>query len=229
MNTKTTKEDCIAEIKRFFKYYYFFCESSDTDSIRELLSSTYSINDKLRKADLPNFFKNNFFLTIKAIRNYNIHHAEIYNKTKAIPLVSNSIVQADLNILCLLPIEIINKINESITTTKNKIDFKETCIYYKKYVDIYPCIFNFAVDLFFYTEENNLDVYSDDYKEFKKSIEYEKKNNFPHYVKGGFILLNKEDKDLFIDEYLHSIDMHLELRNKFYDENDGIFTLKNIT
>src|SRR5450830_1633531 len=96
MTRIVTKNDCLAEIKRFFKYYMAYCQSPDPDAVREVLASTYSINDKLRKAGYPAFFDSDEFLAIKAIRNYAIHQAEIYNNARALPLVSSVPVEADL-------------------------------------------------------------------------------------------------------------------------------------
>ncbi len=55
MSRVVTKDDCLAEIKRFLKYYFHFCKSPDPDSVREVLASAYSINDKFRKAGYQDF------------------------------------------------------------------------------------------------------------------------------------------------------------------------------
>jgi len=62
MRRKVTKVDCLAEIKRFFKCYSSYCQSPDPDAVREVLSSSYSVNDKLRKAGYPDFFDSDEFL-----------------------------------------------------------------------------------------------------------------------------------------------------------------------
>jgi hypothetical protein len=223
-----TKDDCLAEIKRFFRYYTSYCQSPDPDAVREVLASTYSINDKLRKAGYPDFFDSNEFLAIKAIRNYAIHQAEIYNNARALPLLSEPPIEADLSILCLIPRNVINSIDEN-TNSEGRAAIKNSCIFYKNYVDIYPCIFNFGVQLFLYTESNDLEVSTREYLDFKNSIEFEREHNFPHHVKGGFRLPHGGDINEFIENSLHSIEERNELQELLYSEEDGMFTFKGIS
>lgn len=220
-----TKDDCLAEIKRFFRYYAAYCQSPDPDAVREVLASTYSINDKLRKAGYPDFFDSDEFLAIKAIRNHAIHQAEIHNQARALPLASQVPIEAELSILCLIPKDVIESICEN-TNHEGKIAIKKSCIYYKHYVDIYPCIFNFGVQLFLYTEKNSLEISTSEYLEFKRSIEFERRNNYPHHVKGGFKLLFGGDIDEFIDSNLHSMETRNDLQGLLYSEEDGMFTFK---
>lgn len=220
-----TKADCLAEIKRFFKYYFIFCQSPDTDSVRAVLASAYSVNDKVRKAKYPSSFDNDEFLAIKAIRNYAIHQAEIYNEARTLPLLSNESIEADLSILCLLPISIVDDICESISG-RDKIAIKSTCIYYKNYVDIYPCIFNFGVQLFLYSEVNSLEVHSKEYLDFKNSIEYERVHGYPHSVIGGFKLSQGGDVDDFIENRLHSIEERSDVLSLLYTEENGMYSFK---
>ncbi|MCO7527361.1 hypothetical protein NJH54_22985 [Pseudomonas asiatica] len=222
-----TKDDCLAEIKRFFKYYAAYCKSPDPDAVREVLASTYSINDKLRKARYPDFFDSDEFLAIKAIRNHAIHQSEIHNKAKALPLASRVPIHADLTILCLIPKEIITSISEDLRP-RERSAIETSCVHYKNYVDIYPCIFNFGVQLFLYTEKNSLEVNTIEYLEFKNSIDYERKNGYPHHVKGGFELLYGGDVNEFIERSLHSIDERNELQSLLYSEEDGFFTFKGV-
>ncbi|MFY8282558.1 hypothetical protein AAEU31_03335 [Pseudoalteromonas sp. SSMSWG5] len=228
MARAVTKADCLAEMKRFFKYYDTYCQSPDPDSVREVLASVYSVNDKLRKAGYPNFFNSDEFLAIKAIRNYAIHQAEIYNEAKALPIVSDVPIEADLIILCLIPIGVIDAICEN-TNSEGKTAIKNTCIYYKRYVDIYPCIFNFGVQLFLYSENNSLEVDSKVYREFKNSIEYERANNYSHHVVGGFRLPYGGDVDEFIERSLHSVEEKSELQSALYSEENGMFTFKGFS
>lgn len=225
MAREVTIADCLAEIKRFFRYYYKFCKSPEPDSIREVLASTYSVNDKLRKAGYPDFFNSDYFIAIKAIRNYAIHQSEIYNKSKALPLISTSQIEADLMILCLVPRDVIDKIISS-SSIESKLAIKKVCIFYKDYVDIYPCIFNFGVGLFLYSEEHNFSINSQEYSDFKNSIEYERKNGLPHFIVGGIKLLDGTSADLFLEHSLITIQEKEEVQNKLYTEKNGMYTLK---
>jgi len=227
MSRTVKKEDCLAEIKRFLKNYFIYCKSPDSDSVREVLASAYSVNDKLRKSGHQGFLDNDEFLAIKAIRNYAIHQSEIYNEARALPIISREPIKADLNILCLLPVSVISKIYESVGAA-SQTAIKNTCIYYKKYVDIYPCIFNFGVNLFLFTEESGLVVDSVEYLNFRNSIEFERENSCPHHVVGGFSLPNGGDIDEFIDNNLILINEKNKLIDEFYSEENGMFTFKGI-
>lgn len=185
MSPEVTREDCLAEIARLFKHYTSFCQSPDPDSVREVLASAYSVNDKVRKAGYPNFFKSDEFLTIKALRNYAIHQAEIYNKSRALPLVSSVPIKADLNILCLIPMAVMERILES---TGSGDAIRKSCVFYRSHADIYPSIFNFGVQLFIHTEKHELEVDSVEYRDFSSSIEFERKNGYAHHVIGGISL-----------------------------------------
>lgn len=225
MPQKITRDDCLAEIKRFFKHYSSFCQSPDPDSVREVFASAYSVNDKARKAGYPNFFSSNEFLTIKAVRNYAVHQAEIYNKARAVPMVSSVPIEAELNILCLVSKAIMERVLES-TTSRSAAAIEQACVFYRDYVDIYPSIFNFGVQLFLYTEKNHLAVESREYLEFAKSVEFERSNNYPHHVVGGIKLPPGFDVDEFIENSLHTMEERADVQNALYSESDGMYTLK---
>jgi hypothetical protein len=226
MSRKATEDDCLAEIGRFFKHYSRFCESPDPDVVREVLASAYSVNDKLRKAGYPNFFKSNEFITIKLIRNYAIHQAEIYNETRALPLASLFPIEAELGILCLIPMPTVNNIfEEASPESVNAI--KRTCIFYRDYVDIYPSIFNFGVKLFLYTEEQSLEVQSTEYEKIANSIKFERENNYPHHVTGGIKLPPGHDVNEFLKHGLQAMEDRAELQEQLYSEKEGMFTLKD--
>lgn len=226
MEREVTDIDCLAEIKRFFRDYIKFCKSPESDAVREVLASIYSLNDKLQKAKYPNFIDNENFVALKAIRNYAIHEAELYNNSKALPLISTEAIKADLNILCLLPKITIEKICNS-SNKKSASAINKVCIFYKKYVDIYPAIFNFGVKLFLYTEEHNLNIKSKEYSNIKNSIEYERKNGLHHFVVGEIKLLDGTNVDSFIEKNLITITEKNELQNNLYTEKNGMYTFKS--
>lgn len=225
MLKKVTREDCLAEINRFFKYYSYFCQSPEPDSVREVFASAYSVNDKVRKAGYPNFFNSDEFLTIKAVRNYAVHQAEIYNKARALPMVFATPVEAELNIMCLVPKEVMGHVLEGMTP-ESASAIKKACVFYRDYVDIYPSIFNFGVQLFLYTEKHDLTIESKEYLEFANSVEYERTNNYPHHVVGGIKLPQGSNVDEFIESSLHTMEERAAVQNALYSESNGMFTLK---
>jgi len=220
---KVTKEDCLAEIKRFFKHYASFCQSPDPDVVREVFASAYSVNDKVRKAGYPNFFNSDEFLTIKAVRNYAVHQAEIYNKARAVPMVSRVPIEAELNILCLVPKAVMERVLESSDSADA---IARACVFYRDYVDIYPSIFNFGVQLFLFTEKHQLTTESKEYLDFANSIEYERKNGYPHHVAGGISLPQELDVDEFIENSLHTMEERAAIQSALYSESSGLLTLK---
>ncbi len=223
MNSIVNKSDCIAEINRFYKKYYMFCKSPDPDMVRDVLYSAYSLNDKLRKAKYPNFFDSEEFLSIKAIRNFITHQAEILNESKSLPLITTFPVKADVNITCLIPI----KRMESIVSSSNdqtKKALRNEVVFYSKYADIYPCIFNFGVRLFLFIEEQNFEINSVDYLSMKNSIEYEKANGYPHFINGRISLSNDGCVDDFLDSSLITMEERTQQIDNIYEEKDGIFT-----
>lgn len=227
MSREVTVKDCLAEIERFFRYYNKFCESPEPDSVREVLASIYSVNDKLRKAKYPNFFNDENFIALKAIRNYAIHQSELYNKTKALPLISTSQIVSDLNILCLLPKDIVENIyNDSSKESISAI--KKVCIFYKEYIDIYPPIFNFGVKLFLYTEKNKLYINSKEYSNFKNSIEYEREEGLPHFVVGGIKFIDGTNVDSYIEQNLTTLIEKVKMQSSLYTENNGMYTFKGL-
>jgi hypothetical protein len=217
-------DDCVAEIARFFRQYYRYCQAPEPDAVREVLASAYSVNDKLRKAGYSNFFDYDEFTAIKAIRNYAIHQAEIHNESKALPLITTSLIKADINILCLLPTNVVTNICEN-SSKESATAIKNTCIFYKNYVDIYPCFFNFGVRLFLYIEEKNLEISSKEFSNLKNSIEYERKNGYPHFVSGGIALADGTDVDDFLEKNLTTLKERNEMQNSLYTEKNGMYTL----
>src|SRR5690606_3060994 len=139
------------------------------------------------------------FLTIKAIRNYAIHQAEIYNKARALPMISKVPIEADLYILCLIPKDVMERLLEG-SSAQDAAAIKKACVLYRDYVDIYPSIFNFGVQLFLYTENYHLAAKCREYLEFAHSMEYERENNYPHHVAGGVKLPQGGDIDEFIEK-----------------------------
>lgn len=225
MNRDVTKQACAAEISRFFRYYFRFCQTAESDAAREVLASAYSVNDKLRKAGYPNFFEADEFLAIKAFRNYTIHQGEILSESRALPIASLSPIDADVAILCLLPSRNVSSILASCNNREVSA-IEKTCVFYRDYVDIYPCIFNFGVMLFLHTESHQFEIASKDYRDFRNSIEYEREHGYPHFVSGGIRLSDGTDVDDFIENSLLSLDDRVRLHQLFYDESDGMFTLK---
>ncbi|MDV7070268.1 hypothetical protein R3J21_01760 [Citrobacter werkmanii] len=209
----TPKESCEIEISRFFKRYFTFTSSPDPDDLYNLLCSLCSSFEKYEIATNKKIGKDNKrYLSLKALRNFYLHHSELLNSSKGIKSSDMGNVRAEVSLLCLLPLEIIERIINDTKQEQTKKYIRETFIFYNNYVDIYPAIFNFAVDLYFLASEASLDISGDSYTEMTTSINYEKQNNFPHYITGKIIPLTGISANDYIDK--HIIDMEKRLKEE---------------
>uniref|UniRef100_A8GC02 Uncharacterized protein n=1 Tax=Serratia proteamaculans (strain 568) TaxID=399741 RepID=A8GC02_SERP5 len=221
MMIMTPRESCEAEISRFFKKYYTFTSSSDSDDLNNLLSSLCSSIEKYEIATNENVSKDNRrYLALKTLRNYALHHSELLNDSKGISASDISNVRADVSLLCLLPVKTIERVIINTRQDKTKKYIREEFIFYDNFVDIYPAIFNFAVDLYFLTIKNSLNIVGESYLNMKRSIQYEVSNNYPHYISGKIISLNGVSISDYIDK--HVIDMDVRIKeNKMFMPIDG--------
>lgn len=213
-------ESCTIEANRFFKKYYQFCKSSDSDNLREVLFSLYSLDDKLRKSDFTGFHPDNDFLALKALRNYATHESELLNESKAIATNRMTNVMAEAQIICLLPKKTIHKIKKGLKSklTKNCID--KSFVEYNKYFDIYPSIFNIAVKVYFKIKECNLIITCNEFGKMQSSIDYEKANGISHFISGKIKMADGSSIDEYLEKYLVSIDQKIsEMESLETDEN----------
>ncbi|HIF9075624.1 TPA: hypothetical protein ACX6R4_003889 [Photobacterium damselae] len=225
MKFKVDKDDCIAESKRFFKYYNRFCQSPDSDDLRELLASAYSANDKLRKAEMGDFFEIEEFLSIKAIRNFFIHQAELLNETKSLPIMSKVPIVGEVNIVCLIPMDRFQLIKEASNKIANE-SFNKTLVFYRDYVDIYPCIFNFGVKFYFFIKNLGFELGTKEVLKLENSLEFERVNGYSHFINGGISLPLGGDIDEFLAKNLISMDERKLMMEALYVEQNGMYTFK---
>ncbi|MCF5889672.1 hypothetical protein K3H46_01335 [Aeromonas veronii] len=225
MKFKVNKDDCIAEAKRFFKYYYRFCKSPDSDDLRELLASAYSANDKLRKAGMGNFFESEEFLAIKAIRNFFIHQAELLNETKSLPVISDVPIYGETSIFCLVPIERFKLLKEASSKETNE-SLDKVMVFYRDFVDIYPCIFNFGVKFYFFIKELDFNLDTKEVLNLESSLCFERAHGYSHYIKGGISLPQGGCIDEFISKNLISMNERKLMMETIYEDNNGMYTFK---
>ncbi|EPD7281151.1 hypothetical protein ACSD0F_003504 [Escherichia coli] len=209
----TPKESCEIELSRFFKRYFTFTSSSDPDDLYNLLCSLCSSLEKYEIATNNKIGKDSKrYLALKALRNFYLHHSELLSSSKGIKSSDIGNVRTEVSLLCLLPVDIIERIIKDTKQEQTKRYIRETFIFYENYVDIYPAIFNFAVDLYFLANEASLNISGSSYTEMALSINYEKKNNFPHYITGKIIPLTDTSASDYIDN--HVIDMEKRLQEE---------------
>ncbi|EAS63582.1 hypothetical protein L4D04_20350 [Photobacterium angustum] len=202
----TPLKSCEIELSRFFNKYLKYCASSDADDLKELLSVMCSACEKLEKVKAVNFGKNKRYRALKALRNFATHESELLNSSKAISLASVTMVHAEVQLMSLLPQEVVNYAIRNLKSKQTIKYLKEVTINYGKYIDIYPALFNFTVDLYFEVVNHNLNIEGEGFKELENSINYEKLNGFPHYIGGKIIVLDGSDVNTFIDTQAISIE-----------------------
>jgi len=156
--------------ERVFRLYHLHCVSPDLDTLFNLLNSIHSLNDKLEKSKLGDFFGIHEFVALKAIRNLFHHQEELVNELRIIPTDELPPITTDLMFLCLIPTKLVE---QAISAIPNKYRREEEQIiqsvlgWYGEVVNINPCIFNFMV----------------------KVYEFETENNYSHYITGGISCL----------------------------------------
>ncbi|MBE7692824.1 hypothetical protein [Tenacibaculum finnmarkense] len=190
--------------ERFFRLYNKFVLQPDNDTLFNLLNAIHSLNDRLdNKSD--KFFKNNEFISLKAIRNLFHHQEELINELKIIPFRDIPNATSDLLYVCLIPnnlVEIaINGIGKEYREKERKI-INLTFHWYNTVVNIYPAIFNFAVSVFEKSENLNIDFDCEEYLMFKDTYDNETNNGFSHRVTGK-ISCGPNDVDKVIKTVFH--------------------------
>lgn len=219
----TPKESCEKEVQRFFKKYYMFTASSDSDLLNELLGSLCSSVEKFEKFSKVKFSKGNaLYVAIKALRNFSVHESELLNSSKAINPRDIPNVHAELHLLCLLPRKTIDRILDGKVSDYTKESINNIFIFYENYVDIYPAIFNFAVDLYFLCVEYGLSINGSEFDSMKNSITYEIQNGFSHHVSGKIVGLNGVSASKYIDKYAVSLEERYNEMNQGGENEFGM-------
>lgn len=207
----TPIESCEIEISRFFKKYYTFTSSSDSDDLNNLLNSLCSSIEKYEIATGENISKDNKrYLALKTLRNFSLHHSELLNSSKGIKASDVGNIRADVNLLCLLPESVVERIINKTKQEQTKVYIREVFIFYENHVDIYPAIFNIAVDIYFLAQKCSLTITGEGYMEMTESINYEIANNYSHYISGRIITLTNISASDYINNYVISMDKRIK-------------------
>lgn len=219
----TPLKSCELELSRFFNKYYKYCASSDADDLKDLLSVMCSACEKLEKVKPVNFGKNKGYRALKALRNFATHESELLNSSKAISLSSIKLIHVEVQLMSLLPSDVIEYATRNLKSKQTVKFLKESTINYGKYVDIYPAIFNFTVDLYFEVLNHQLTIDGIGFESLTKSINYEIANGFPHHIKGKIIMLDGSDVNAFIENKAVSIDEKNEENSNAVIGENGLY------
>jgi hypothetical protein len=139
-----------AAIDRFFRSYCNHCVAPDEDTLLNLLNALHGLSDKLQKDVGQNLFGSANFIALKALRNLFHHHAELIHDVKIIPVGDLPPIATDLLVVCLVPRNLIERAGAE-TDQKYREQVRlafDAFKWYGSIVNIQPCIFNIAVDVF---------------------------------------------------------------------------------
>jgi hypothetical protein len=172
-----------AAADRFFRAYARQCLDPDEDSLFALLNALHSFNDKLRKAGKGDLFGSVGFRALKALRNLFHHEMELLHEVKFIPAANLPVTNFDLGIVCLVDEKLVER-----AARREKVDQRDTIRgafkWYGTVVNIQPCVFNVAVDVFEVGRLAGLAPESEAYAAFESSYRFEEMNGHSHRVTG---------------------------------------------
>jgi hypothetical protein len=169
---------------RFFRAYARYCLELDEDSLFNLLDALHSFNDKLRKSGKGSLFGSSNFIALKALRNLFHHEAELLHEVKIIPTAGMPQIVTDLGVVCLVDAEVVKRA-VSREKTEQQDAIKEALKWYGKVVNIHPCVFNGAVDVFEVVVSADLAPKSESYQDFEASYCFEEISGHAHRVTGN--------------------------------------------
>jgi hypothetical protein len=175
-----------AAIDRFFRSYFNHCVAADEDTLLNLLNALHGLSDKLQKDVGQNLFSSENFIALKALRNLFHHHTELIHEIKIIPVGDLSPIATDLLVFCLVHRDLIERAG-SETDRKYREQVRSAFDAFKWYgsiVNIQPCVFNVAVDVFELVAKLDTAPSSDAYELFLESYRMEEQSGQAHRVTG---------------------------------------------
>lgn len=177
----------ISASERVFRLYHSHCVSPTLDTLSNLLNAIHSLNDKLDKAKLGDFYDIEEFIALKALRNLSHHQDELVNELRIIPVQDLPTIITDLLYLCLVPSNIVEDAILTIPKKYRAIEepiIRSVLAWYGAVVNINPCIFNFMVKAFEHLESKGLQLSGNEYLEFASAYNFETQNGYSHFVTG---------------------------------------------
>ncbi len=175
-----------AAIDRFFRSYFNHCVRSDEDTLLNLLNALHGLNDKLKKGIGQDLFGSANFVALKALRNLFHHQTELIHEVKVIPVQDLPPMTTDLLVVCLVPRALIERAgSESDRRYREQVRSAfDVFKWYGSIVNIQPCVFNVAVDVFELVDTLDVHPSSEAYDLFADSYFMEEQNGHNHRVTG---------------------------------------------
>ncbi len=177
-----------AATDRFFRAYKKHCIAPDEDTLFNLLNALHSFHDKFREVTKSDLFALPNFLALKALRNLFHHEDELLQKIRVVSATGLPIT-TDLAFVCLIERTLVERAAEQERKYRDKIlsavlsAFK----WYGSIVNIQPCVFNCAVDVFEAIQRFAINPSSAAYSDFEASYRFEEENDHSHRVTGDIL------------------------------------------
>ena len=220
----TPKESCEKEIVRTYNKFYNFCDSSDSDDLKDLLSTLCSSFEKLETLTEEKYKDNHRFIAMKALRNFATHESELLNTSKALSIESLTQTFSEVQLLCLLPQGSLDYVLKNLRSNFTKKCIGQTVVEYDEFVDLYPSIFNLTVDLYFLVKKHSLSISGDGFLSISNAITYEANNGYSHYIDGRIIMLDDSDINVFLKASMIEINEKVAEKNSLPVDNDGLYS-----
>jgi hypothetical protein len=175
-----------AAIDRFFRSYSNHCVRPDEDTLLNLLNALHGLNDKLKKGAGQDLLESANFIALKALRNLFHHQAELIHEVKVIPVQDLPPMTTDLLTVCLVPRALIERAGaESDRRYRDQVRSAfDVFKWYGSIINIQPCVFNAAVDVFELVDKLDVHPSSEAYELFADSYLLEEQNGHDHRVTG---------------------------------------------
>jgi len=182
-----TDENIQGSTTRFFRTYVAFVNDASRDALFAWLEAMHSLRDRLKVSGNIDLLEFNEFRSLKCLRNYFHHHAELKHKLKVLRCDGVSLI-SDLMVLCLIPLEQVqaalteesDKYREQVRTAMMSV-FKQ----YSQVININPSIFNLVARTSLVLEKNDLvPIGCPAYDQLRNSMDFERQNGHLHFVTG---------------------------------------------
>lgn len=176
----------VAAVERYFRLYARHLSSPDLDSLLAMLESLHGLNDKLRSKVEIDLFGSDAFTALKALRNFFHHEEELFHRVRILPFARMRGAQSDLLFACLVERELVDRALSKVQSTKSA-NAVGTMNWYGPIVDIQPCLYNAAVDVYEAIAPLDLGSLEPHLQMFRDSYERETGLGLPHKVSGRII------------------------------------------
>lgn len=184
--TDTSKSDARDALSRVYRAYFNFCMTPDRDSVFTLLSALHSLHDRCPTETRDFLFSRSEFVSLKALRNYFQHEAEVRHRLKVVPANKYPII-TDLFILCLVDRAVVDAALDAIPEKRRTVERAqaEQCFkWYGPCVNINPAILNLIAALTLHVMESGLVPDEPAYAEMAQRIAWEEAHGHEHFVTG---------------------------------------------